>query len=183
MLAEAKPELQHVKGFLAMLPFGQLVAPGEMKLRPAQAFWIFGGEYLGHRAIRPDQPAAGDLEIRPLQPGDATDAGHAVDHHLAGIAKRFGDQRDTKIGPVSGAGEPMHPFCTRPCLAGAATAEQQPAAPTPRRRPLVIATGDLPVLDGEIFRGKRIEDGIAIGIARHPASPRRQRRTGTSRLA
>ena len=62
-LAQPQAELQHVEGLLPVLPFRQLVAPGHVKLRPAQAFRILGGKDLRHRPVRPDQPAAGKSRI------------------------------------------------------------------------------------------------------------------------
>ena len=57
-----------------MFPFAELVAPGEMKLRPAQALRILGGKDLRDRAVRPDQPPARRLEFRPRPPGAAPES-------------------------------------------------------------------------------------------------------------
>ena len=58
MRPEPQAELQHVEGGLRLPPFGQLVAPGGVELRPAQAFRVLGREGFRHRAVRPFQPAA-----------------------------------------------------------------------------------------------------------------------------
>ena len=57
-LAEPQRELQHVPGRLALLPLGELVAPGAVELRPAQRLRVARREDLRHRPVRPDQPLA-----------------------------------------------------------------------------------------------------------------------------
>src|SRR2546430_13450560 len=46
------PEHQHVPG-RRVAPGGQLVAPGEIVLRPAQPVWLVGREQCRDRAVRP----------------------------------------------------------------------------------------------------------------------------------
>ena len=70
---EPQRELQHVPGVARLLPLADLVAPGAVELRPAQALGIARRENLRHRAVRPDQPppaspatrAAGPAASRP----------------------------------------------------------------------------------------------------------------------
>ena len=56
--AQAQRELQRVPGDVGPAPLAQLVAPGGVELRPAQAVGIVGGEHLGDGAVGPDQPVA-----------------------------------------------------------------------------------------------------------------------------
>ncbi|MDB5524872.1 MAG: hypothetical protein JWM58_2635 [Rhizobium sp.] len=145
MAAEPQTELQHIPGFLAMLPFGKFVAPGIIELRTAQAVWILRRKDLRHRSVRPDQPPPGDLEVRPPEAGDPPDAGNAVDHHFAGVGQRLGDQRE----PHRFAGircDIVHPFGAGPGLARAAPAHHQPGPPVAIRRLLLRPAVETPTI-------------------------------------
>ena len=50
-------------------PLGELVAPGGVELRPAQAVGILGREHLRDRAVGPDQLPLRGLEVRPFAGG------------------------------------------------------------------------------------------------------------------
>ena len=66
-VAEAQRELQHVPGVLRVPPFGELVAPGGVELRAAQAVGILGREHLRDGAVRPNRlHLPRRLELRPL---------------------------------------------------------------------------------------------------------------------
>ena len=81
-----------------MAPLGKLVAPGGRELRAAQTFRILGGEHLRHRAVRPFEAAARRNPGRPLVAlMHGQQAGHALDHHLAGVVLGLADQRDRAL--------------------------------------------------------------------------------------
>ena len=111
----------------------ELVAPGGVELRPAQAVGIVGGEQLRDGAVGPGELVAGDLEVRALGGRvDRQQAGQALDHHAAHLADGLADQRDAaralqRIRRAQGAG--THPLGTGAGLAGAAAAEHEPGAP------------------------------------------------------
>ena len=138
IIPQPQGKLQHVKGLVGMFPFGELIAPGEMKLRPAQAFRVFRREDLCDRPVRPDQPAPRNLDHRPHLPCDPCQTGGPVDHHLARIAQRFRHQRNAQIRALAGRQNPgLHPFGPGPRLARSAPAEDQPVAPVSVRRHLL----------------------------------------------
>ena len=66
---EPQPELQHVEGRVGISPLGELVAPGGVELRPAQALGVLRRESVGHRAVRPLQPPPHSGPFRPLVRG------------------------------------------------------------------------------------------------------------------
>ena len=159
--AEPQAELQHVPGLPGVLPLGEFVAPGEVELRAAQAFRVLRGEDVGDRAVRPDEPAARDLEGRTAAAGDPADAGGAVDHDLAGVSQRLRDQRDAqrRAGPAGIASRRGAPIrrrrasCRsrgRPSAARcasrpqAASARRAPDAPSRRRFPPAGGRRDQP---------------------------------------
>ena len=94
--AEPQPELQHVPCRLGVAPLRQLVAPGDVELRSAQALRIFRRERQRHRAVRQLQPPlrADPLRLSAPSPVEAQEPGGAVDHHLAHVGDRLADQRD-----------------------------------------------------------------------------------------
>ncbi len=143
LLSQPQGKLQHVEACFRLPPFGQLVAPGGVELRPAQGFRLLGGERLRHRAVRPfQQPARGDPG-RPLRARrDPQQARCALDHHLAHVVLACADQRDAAM-PAGREGrrrmrQRPHPFGTEPGLAGAAPAEHQPGGPGP---PFAVLAG------------------------------------------
>ena len=132
--AEAQAELQHVEGILGAPPFRQLVAPGGVELRPAQALRIFGRERLRDRAVAPFEALARRRPDRPLAPRPrAHQPRRALDHHLAYVVIGFADQRDVAVRRVrvrrQAQRERAHELGAEPRLAGAAPAERQPRGP------------------------------------------------------
>ena len=65
-LAQAEGELQRVPGFFNMTPFRQLIAPGQMELRPAEKVGGGGGKELSNRSIAEDDLAARGHITRPV---------------------------------------------------------------------------------------------------------------------
>ncbi len=142
-LAKAQPELQHVEGGVGVAPLGEFVAPGGRELRAAQAFGIFGGKRLRHRAILPFQAAARGNPARPLERGmDGEQPGHALDHHLADVVLGLADQRDARLAVAERKLlYPLRPSAGLPCPAAA---EKQPRGPIASRRLLVRACEQVP---------------------------------------
>ena len=100
-LAKAQPELQHVEGRFGMAPLGELVRPGGMELRAAQALRILGGKRLRHRAVAPfDAPARGN----PGRPLVAADAPRAVRRRPRSSprARRARSRRSARCGRPAG---------------------------------------------------------------------------------
>ncbi len=154
--AEPQSELQHVPALLQIAPFRQFVTPGGAELRAAQAVRILRGEHRGSRAIGPEKPAAACFEARTFGAGHRHDPRRSVDHDFAHVGKRFADKCDI-AGFDRGKGRKcvnhaVDPFCTHPCLAGAAPAEYQPCVPFTAWRLLCIAPPDHPFPD----RGSRL---------------------------
>ena len=148
--AEPEPELQHVPARLLMAPFAELVRPGRLELRAAQAFRILGRKAQRHRAVRPFEPPARGLPLRPLAGGvHREEARDALDHHVADIGQRLADQRDAPDRPRGIARPPERqaadPFRPGARLAGAAPADHQPGEPVAGRRQLVVARPEIPV--------------------------------------
>ena len=132
--AQPQGELQHVEGRLRLAPLGQLVAPGGIELRPAQAFGVLGRERLRDRPVRPLQEPARRGPDRPLGARrDPQQPRNSLDHHLAHVVLALADQRDAAM-PARGVGrravrERAHPLGAEPGLAGAAAAEDEPGGP------------------------------------------------------
>ena len=132
--AQPQAELQHVEDIVRAPPLGELVAPGRVKLRAAQAFRVLGRERLRHRAVRPFEPSPRRHPERPfVARRDAQQAGHALDHHLAHVVLALADERNVPVASLrirrAPERERVHPFGAEPCLAGAAPAEHQPGGP------------------------------------------------------
>ena len=156
--AEAQGELQRVPGVVGPAPLAELVAPGGVELRPAQAVGIVGGEHLGDGAVGPDELVPGDLELGALVGRiDRQQARHALDHDAAHLGDGVADEGDAARAAVGerrlaerlGA----HPFGAGAGLAGAAAAEHEPRVPGPP--PLARSGGSWssransqPVVDG-----------------------------------
>ena len=155
--AEAQAELQHVPGVVGPAPLGELVAPGGVELRAAQAVGRVGGEELGDGAVAPDDLVARDLIARTLaRRVHAEQARDTFHHDAAHLGDGETDERDTaggrarrnRIADRLGA----HPFGSGARLARAAPAQQQPCLPglaggSGERRELIGAGPHRPVVD------------------------------------
>jgi hypothetical protein len=133
---QPQAELQHVESGLRVAPLRQLVAPGGVELRPAQAFRIVGGEGLRHRAVRPFEAAARRRPQRTHRTRrDAHQPGRSLDHHFAHVVFAFADERDVAERRVGVRRKSLrqrpHPFGAESCFAGAAPAEREPGGPWP----------------------------------------------------
>ena len=141
--AQPQAELQGVEGLLRIAPFAELVAPGGVELRPAQAVGVLGREEVGDRAVAPHQAAPAGLGARPVGFGERQDPGCAFDHDVAHVGQRFADQRQPAVANAGkgrqAAHQPVHPFGSQPGLAGAAAAEHQPGGPGAEQRVLIGA--------------------------------------------
>ena len=131
--AETEPELQHVPGARRALPAAELVAPGGVELRTAQAFRILGGKELRDRAVRPDELAFRDFEVRAfVRCVDRHQAGDALDHDGADMGLRRTNEGNAAGGRFVRP-EPerdrAHPLGASARFAGAAAAEIGPGAP------------------------------------------------------
>ena len=94
-LAEPQRKLQRVPGVVGLAPLAELVAPGGIELRSAQAVGIVGGEHLGDGAVGPDELVLGDLELGALVGRiDREQARHALDHDAAHLGDGVADERD-----------------------------------------------------------------------------------------
>ncbi|MNL03261.1 hypothetical protein D3C87_1237920 [compost metagenome] len=144
-LTKTQAELQHVPGFLRIFPFSKFIGPSHVKLRAAQAFWVFRGKHLRHGPVWPNEPAARYLEGGAATAGDTADAGNAVDHHLTGIPQGFRNKRDAQIRLLAGGRNPVHPFGPGAGLAGSAPADQKPRPPVTLRRLLRQVADETPV--------------------------------------
>ena len=143
-VAQAQPELQHVPGLLRVAPLAELVRPGGLELRPAQAIRVLGREGVRDGARRPFEPAQRRLPLRPLGCGrDREEPGRAVDHHVAHVGHGLADERDApdalRRDAAKPADEARHPRGAGARLAGAAPAEEEPGVPG---RVLVRAASD-----------------------------------------
>ena len=132
--AQPQAELQHVERVLRIAPFGELVAPGGIELRPAQALRVLGGKRLRDRAILPFEPPPRGRPHRPLPPrAEPHQAGLALDHHLAHVMLALADQRDAPMRRIGVRRDPQrqraHKLGAEPRLAGAAPAERKPCGP------------------------------------------------------
>ena len=151
--AQPQPELQHVPGVLALLPFGELVAPGAVELGAPQALRLARREDLRDRAVRPDQPLARRL---PLGLAVGRRAGHqpavAEDHDLARLVERLAQKSDpgttSRVAWFSALNLRADPFRTRARLARPPSAQDHPGGPVafggqlmPRQRPMLEEKG------------------------------------------
>ena len=136
---EPQAELQHVPGLLGMAPFGELVAPGGLELRPAQRIRILGREHMRDGAVcairacaasatRPGARRGAWIASRPDGPSTITSRAAAkVSPTSAMRAHRLWRQ------PAEAGGEARHPFGAGARLAGAAPAEDEPGRPVVAR--------------------------------------------------
>ena len=125
--AQAQTQHQHVPG-LGIAPRGQLVAPGGIVLRAAQAFGLVGREAGGDGAVGPSEAALRGLVERPeIGRRDGEEPALALDHDIARIGGGGRDQGDAARAPL--LHQHPHPFGAAARLAEAAAGEQQPDAP------------------------------------------------------
>jgi hypothetical protein len=123
---QAQAEAQHGQGLGGLGPGAELVGPGGVELRPAQAVGILGREGLGDGAVVEFQAPAAGVPLRAFAGGiEALDARRALDHHLAHVVEGGADQGQAAdlrglFGDPRGPGEG---------LARAATAQEQPGGP------------------------------------------------------
>ena len=156
-VAETQAKLQHVPCLPGVAPFGEFVAPGGVKLRPAQAFRIFRRKRLRHGARVPDDTLSRRLPARPLaRRMHGEQAGDAFDHHVAHVGRRLADKRDAPERPRrklrASERKRFHPFGAGAGLARAASAEDQPCAPRRAargqvRRPLIAPRDEFPLVE------------------------------------
>ena len=127
-VAQPQPQLEIVPRLLGASPFGELVGPGKMVLRPAQAAGVGArisrreaviGELELARAAAPGQPF-----VRPRR---SEQAAFAFDHHLGDFVDAPADQRDARFGQRPRPRQ--HPFGPAPRLAEPAPGHHQPGAP------------------------------------------------------
>ena len=132
---EPQAELQHVERVVGLAPLGELVAPGRVELRPAQALRILGRERLRDRAVRPFQPPPRrrSTPAARARGASAQQPGRALDHHLAHVVLGLADQRDAAVRRVrvrrQAERQRAHELRAEPRLAGAAPAEREPRGP------------------------------------------------------
>src|SRR5205823_11156276 len=108
---------------------------------------IFRREELRHRSVGPGEEALRWLELGPPLIVHREQARYALDHHLAGIIKRIGDERDPlgrRSRPVLAQYFRSHPFSPAPRLAGTAPAENEPGAPALVRGSFARLVGPCP---------------------------------------
>jgi hypothetical protein len=127
-MPEPQAELQHVPGLAAMPPLAELVAPGEIELRAAQAFGIFRRKHLRHRARGPDQPAPRRLECRALGPRNPM---------IPEMPSIITSRASPKLSATS-AMRPSRPSPGRSPVASACT-HSAPARVLPEPRPPIIS--------------------------------------------
>lgn len=132
---QSQPQLQIVPALLRMPPLGDLVAPGDMMLGPAQFLRI--GPRIEPR-LRPGckahQPLALVKAHRLARPRHAQHAALPGHHHLHRILDRRPHQSDAQ--PAIRSRQPGNPLRPRPRLPKAAPGQHQPYRPIPRRRRL-----------------------------------------------
>ena len=156
MAAETECELEHVPRILGASPFGELIAPGGVELRPAQVVGIVGGEHLGDGSVRPLDLVARDVVVRTLARGvDREQAGNALDHDAADLCDGEADEGDAAGGFVAigivAEGASADPFSTGAGLARATSAENEPSLPGLAtvgevRNELIVAGPERPVV-------------------------------------
>ena len=139
---EPQRELQHVPGVLGLRPLADLVAPGGVELRPAQALGIARREDLRHRAVRPHQPPPARLPLGPPVGRRAgQDPGGAEDHDLPRLVERLADQGDPGTRPRVARLAPFDlradPLGARAGLACPPAAQDDPGRPVSLGRQLV----------------------------------------------
>ena len=133
-LPQAQAELQHVERCIDVTPFGELVTPRGIELRPAQLFGIFSGKSEADRPARPFQPPARSGPFRAFATRrDLQETRGALDHHLAYVVLGFANERDLQRSPLGIRADAVrhrpHPFGAQSCLAGATATEHQPGRP------------------------------------------------------
>jgi hypothetical protein len=132
--SEPQRELQDVPGPLRPAPLGELVAPGGIELRSAQALRVISGKHLRNGTVGPDELVSRDIELRPLaRRMHAEQAGHAFHHHAAHLGDGLADQRDAAARGRRQGRVTLHlradPFGAGTRLARTAAAQHQPGAP------------------------------------------------------
>ena len=137
-----KPKQRLIEG-VGFPPGGELVAPQLHVLLAPEPVGLLGREEPAHRAVRPFEAQVGGEEARPLiGPAAGENAGFAGDHGVAHVGEGRADQVDDRVGlhPVA------HRFGARAGLAGAAAGQDEPDDPVARRRRLVGARPERPVV-------------------------------------
>ena len=142
VLPQPQGELQLVPRLFGLLPLGQLIHPGRVKLRPAQPLWVMRRMHRRHGPIGPDQPLARRLPIRSPVRGRARQyPAVAKDHHLAHLLDGLSHQRHTATAPRIQGPRPFdlraHPFRPRARLARTAPAHDHPGPPVAVRGELM----------------------------------------------
>ena len=133
-------------------------------LLAAQTVGLLGREQEGDGAVRPFDPRGGVEVARPFVPAAAVEnAGFAQDHRVAHVGRRRADEVDDRI-----VLRPMaHRLGARPRFPRAAPGEDQPDDPVARRRRLLRAGPEIPVMKqlGAFERRHRAHDpGAFAGI-------------------
>jgi hypothetical protein len=135
-LAQTQPEHQIVPRRLGAakprarrwIPFGELVAPGEMVLRAAQRAGPGGAIGEGAGARGKEEEAAARNPARPLVPPRAgKEPAVALDHHPLDLLAARGDQSDARLRSL--ARPRPRPFGARFGLAVAAAGDDRPDPP------------------------------------------------------
>ena len=166
-------ELQHVPGVAsAWRHLRELVAPGGVELRPAQALGVLGGEDLRDRAVRPDQPPARRLPVAAGRGGDAR-RGARTRLRPSPRARRRRSRRPGRSGRparprmVRPERHGAHPFGAGARLAGAAAAEDQPGAARAARAAADRAAGEErpPVVEGAKARSRQASREARQGLS------------------
>ena len=142
----AEPQAQHrlIEG-VGLAPGGELVAPQLHVLLAAQPVRLLGREELAHRAVRPFEPrrSAAKKRGRSSRRQQARMPDSPLHHDVAHVGDGRADQVDDRVG--------LHPVAHRlgagARLAGAAAGEDEPDDPVARRRRLVGARPERPVVE------------------------------------
>ena len=113
-------------------------------LLAAEPVRLLGREQVAHRAGRPFEPSGGGEIARTLLPGAAVEnAGFAEHHHVAHVVGGRADQVDDRVGRRPSP----HRFGAGARLAGAPPGENEPDDPVARRRRLLGARPEGPVVE------------------------------------
>ncbi len=142
LVAEPQAQQRLIEGF-RLAPGGEFVAPQFHVLLAPEPVGLLGGKHQADGAVRPFEPRGAGEEAGPFVPPAAVeDARFAKHHRVADVGCGRPDEVDDRVG----LDPPAHRLGAGARLARAAPGEDQPDDPVARRRRLIGARPERPVM-------------------------------------
>ena len=146
--SQPQTELQHVPGRLRLLPLGQLINPGRVKLRAPQRLGLVRRKRLRCGPVRPFQQLAPGFPVGPAVRRRARQyAAFAKNHHFAHLLDGLANQSDAARAPRIQRQRALdlaaHPLSPGAGFSGATPAHDHPGAPVASRSHLVVQCPEL----------------------------------------